>query len=81
MFSRNIHINIKPTIEELAHEFCEMDVNQHADFFNCIGSNIKHWDGGFSFQMQRIVDSKNLNENGRYFLRIIAECINTNNEV
>ena len=74
MIERNIVQQIQLAPEELASEFCEMDAEQQARFFNHIGLTVANkWDRSFAFQMQNIVDSPELKDSGKYILGIIRD--------
>lgn len=72
MINRNI--NIEPTIEELASEFCRMNDSQQAEFFNAIGRIVENeWSAPFCFQLEAIRQSEELKEEGRGILNEIAQ--------
>lgn len=57
MIRRSVEVTITATPEELAHEFCAMNGDQQALFFNEIASNAITWNRNFAFQLQAITDS------------------------
>jgi hypothetical protein len=75
MIKRKTEVFVRLTVEELADEFCSLDANDQAEFFNRVGEITNQWDGGFSYQLYRIVTSPKLNEKGKYILDQIAEYV------
>jgi len=51
MISRKICLPISLTIKELADEFCNLDGDSQADFFNEVGKNVKTWERHFGMQL------------------------------
>lgn len=62
---------------ELAEEFCEMDGDQQAEFFNAIGYIVnKSWNGRpFDYQMYEIIHSAKLNKFGEHILEVIKQYV------
>jgi hypothetical protein len=73
MIKRNINAEIELTPNELAFEFCEMNADEQADFFNLIALLSASWDAPFCFQSQSITDSKKLTTEGRAIMASIGE--------
>lgn len=73
MIIKESQIAFKLTPEELANEFCEMDANEQAEFFNSVGFKTSLWDKHLVFQLQAIVDTHKLSPNGRWFMRTVGE--------
>lgn len=71
MISREI--NIQLTSKELATEFCNMDSNEQAIFFNTIYAISKTWNRSFCFQFQDITNSDRLSNDGRAIMKSIGE--------
>ena len=74
MIKRNQRIEVTPTPEELASEFCGLDADEQARFFNEIDKLSSKWDNGlFCFQMQALTDSEILTREGRCIMETIGE--------
>jgi hypothetical protein len=73
MIKRKTEIIVRPTINELVDEFCSLDSNDQAEFFNKMGEITLQWDGGFAYQLYKIVTSPKLNKKGKYIVDLIAE--------
>lgn len=65
-----INVSIELTPSELAGEFCRLDADEMAIFFNEVASITKNWK---SFQVQAVQDSKFLDIYGRMVMRKIGE--------
>ena len=65
-------VNINLTPQELASEFCEMDFDQQACFFNQIAKITIEWDKPFCFQLQNIMTSHVLTVDGRWVMEQIG---------
>lgn len=64
----------KPTPEELAEAWWEMDAKEQAKFFNQLGEHIDKntaWD--FSMQLQYVTDEPRLNRLGREAMKAIGD--------
>lgn len=58
MITRMTEIDMQPTVEELAREWCDLDGDSQREFFNWIGVMSNEWgDGGLSTQCQYILDA------------------------
>jgi len=77
MIKRVFVKEIQLTPLEIATEFCEMDGDQQARFFNAIGFIVETgWEGKhFSSQMYNISTSTSLNDDGKNILNIIKEYV------
>jgi len=60
------------TPQELASEFCEMDCDQQARFFNHIAKITIDWDKPFCFQLHKIMTSDILTFDGRWVMEQIG---------
>lgn len=69
---RNTETIINLTVDEVAQEFCELDVDEQACFFNNIGALSNKWKKPFYIQMQTIVDSGALNTAGEHIMGTIG---------
>jgi len=63
--------NISPS--EIAREFCDMDADKQALFFNWVHFWSLEWKMPFCFQLQEITDSCLLENGGREIMRQIGE--------
>lgn len=72
MLKRNREITINPTVKEVAEEFCNMDADDQAQFFNLIDEISSKWDRALCFQLQSVTDSKWLTTGGRNIMEIIG---------
>lgn len=61
-------VEVVITVEELASFFAHLDDKEQAEFFNIVGQE-DYW----PWQLQYIVDSENLNNDGRTMMRLIGE--------
>lgn len=73
MITRDIHVEVTPTSEELARCFVNMDADQQAEFFSRISAFVRNWDKPFCFQLQMMIDSPYLTKGGREIMRGIGE--------
>lgn len=73
MITRTYTNTIELTPEELAFEFCRMDDGEQAKFFNEVARLTKEWDRPFCFQLQNIIENKELTNEGRYIMESIGE--------
>ncbi len=71
--TKEISVNIELNPMDLAVEFCEMNEDEQAEFFNLIAKLSKEWDVPFIFQLQYITDSDVLNSDGRKVMASIGE--------
>ncbi len=61
--------------EDLAKQFCEMNTQEQALFFNTIGELVLKWDVSFYSQMKRVVEEeKILTNEARNIMRNIGSC-------
>lgn len=67
-------VEISP--EELGEVFANMDSNEQARFFNEFGKEVKTWSGSFEEQFLSIMNSNELNKNGRSILTKIKGVLN-----
>lgn len=68
--TRDMQISIEPTPEDLAEVFWSMGSDQQAKFFN----HLNEISGTrLCFQLQAVSDDSNLNDHGRYAMRLIGE--------
>lgn len=65
--------DIKISPKSLAIEFCDMDGDEMAEFFNEIKKQTQKWARQFCFQAQFINDSDLLDEGGREIMATIGE--------
>jgi hypothetical protein len=70
---RQIDVNIKLTVEEVAKAFFEMNDSQQAKFFNEVGSLFHIKSCSLPMQMQYVTDSSDLDDIGRYVMSKIGE--------
>ncbi len=70
---KEISVNIKLTPMDLAIEFCEMNADKQAEFFNLIAGILKKWDDNLSFKLHAITNSDVLNSNGRNAIVSLGE--------
>jgi hypothetical protein len=82
MIKRTEVLEIIPTPQELAECFCDMDYNEQALFFKCVGENIeKIWENGinsFRFQTSYIVESEFCTETALSVMKILGEYASEN---
>ena len=62
MLIREIKIEVKPSIEEIAKEFCEMDAGQQAELINEISIIMTNW-GQFDYDTQLAYIADSLDKN------------------
>ena len=72
MIERTRKITIKPTVKEIAEEFCDMCADDQAQFFNLIDEVSSKWDRPLCFQLQSVTDSKWLTTAGRNVMENIG---------
>lgn len=73
MIKRSQEVLISPTAFELATEFCEMDADEQAEFFNAIHEiTSKTFRQPFVFQLQAVTDSTALTDDGRSIMDAIG---------
>ena len=70
---RNIEVNIKPTIQELAEAFCELEADGMAVFFDLVGKYSGKWDESLSVQMQFVSGSGCKNARATRVMKKIGE--------
>lgn len=74
MIKRTQELEVILTPEELAAEFCNMDDKEQAKFFNEIGNIVQNtWTSPFVFQLQAVIDSEHLTDDGRYVMQSVGE--------
>ena len=73
MIKRQQTVSIQPFAEEIAKEFCNMDADEQARFFNEVSRLSAIWKVQLCFQIQSITDSKNLEDGGRDVMETIGE--------
>ena len=72
--TRKLDIKFDFTPEDLAGEFCNMNSDEQARFFNFIDEIVEHdWDMGLCFQLQEVTDSEQLKASGRRVMSLIGE--------
>lgn len=72
MISITESFNINLTPEELASEFCEMDCDNQAKFFNLIYDLSQEWHYPLSSQLHSISTSLKLKSDGRWVMEQIG---------
>jgi hypothetical protein len=71
--NKTIKANIEFTPEDLAIMFCEMDNDEQAEFFNCIGDAVRAtWKHPFCFQMSKVRESEILSNDGLQIMKEIS---------
>lgn len=77
--ARKINI-VDLTPEEVAQEFCLLDSEQQARFFNTAAEIMGSWadDVNYEFQLQAIAKERSLNHNGHGLMIKIGESANVN---
>ena len=70
---RTIEIEIKPSPEELAEVFTNMDGDEQARFFNAIHGFTENWEKPFDMQLAYITASKELTLRGQRTMELIGE--------
>ena len=73
MIERDIKVPVELTPDELAFEFCNMNDEGQAMFFNCIAEITAQWDRPFCFQLQYLIDHPKLLDCGRRVMEQIGE--------
>ena len=73
MIKRKIDVEIDLSPAELAEQFCQLDSEMQALFFNNIKRITDQWDMGFFWQLQYITESERLTDGGRTIMRQIGE--------
>ena len=66
-------VYIKLTAKEIARVWSSFNNDEQAIFFNTIGSLAEEWEYPFDYQLQGIVDSTLLNDQGRKVMKAIGE--------
>ncbi len=61
----NITVPVLLTPEQIAEFWCELDSHDQARFFNEVARRSADWGAPFPFQVQAIIDSKELTIEGR----------------
>lgn len=72
MIKRSLEIEISISPQELAKEFCEMDSESQAIFFEEIYRITKTWDKPFYYQLHYIATSSKITKNGLHVMRSIG---------
>jgi hypothetical protein len=57
----------------LAEEFCNMDADEQAQFFDHLHGITKMWKRPFCFQLQSIVDSSFMTPDGKSIMELIGD--------
>lgn len=71
MITKTIETSFRLVPNELAYEFCEMDAEEQADFFNFIAEFAKTWTtNSFSSQAVAICQGSQLTDGGK---KVIAD--------
>jgi hypothetical protein len=73
-------VQVSLTPEELAEEFCEMDNHQQARFFNRVFQASQKWNKPFCFQLENIMSSNILTNDGRWVMEQIGIYSNSSKE-
>lgn len=73
MIQRKVTINIDPTPDELAFGFAIMSQDEQAQFFSELAKITTHWESPFCFQLQSIIESDKLTNDGRRLMETIGE--------
>ena len=73
MIQREIKVPIEITPGELAFEFCNMNDEGQAQFFNYVAKISDKWDKPFCFQLQHLIDCPTLTDSGRRVMEQIGE--------
>ncbi len=73
MISRNIKMEATLSAAEVAQEFCELDSEGMALFFNAVATFSNEWKAPFCFQLQGVTDEVCLTDEGRYIMSQIGE--------
>lgn len=66
-------VEITPTSIELAHEFCGLDSDNQAEFFNHVARVTDVWEMPFCFQLQYVTDAVHLTDGAREIMHQIGE--------
>ena len=70
-----ITTKVELTPEELAEEFWNMDDQQQSAFFNKLGSIVEHAQGRGILQLDYIILSDSLRDNGRKVIKHLYESL------
>ena len=73
MFERKITVDVWPTPEELAFEFCNLDDSGQAIFFNELYNLTEKWGRPLCFQLQYVTDNQLLTDGGRSVMSQIGD--------
>ena len=73
MLERKVTVTVDPTPYELAFEFARMSERQQAEFFSELAVMVAKWEVPFVFQLQAIIESAALTEDGLAVMRQIGE--------
>lgn len=73
MILRNIEVDIKISVEELAKEFAALYSDEQAKFFSVVSEIVAEWKRPFVFQLQFISESEELTPRGRRLMQQIGE--------
>lgn len=68
-----VDVDIKLTPEQIASEFCDIDEHEQAEVFNHIALLSSQWNRDFCFQLQAVICSHKLTEEGKQIMRKIGE--------
>lgn len=69
--TQKITITLEP--KDLAKEFCNMNADYQAEFFNAVYKITQKWQSHFVLQLQSITDSPVLNDGGRIIMCNIGD--------
>ena len=73
MIKRKIDVEVEPDAFELAREFCEMDADVQATFFDFVAYISKEWDNSFCRQVDRIVTSEWITNEALSIMKTLGE--------
>lgn len=73
MITRQVPFGIYPTPQELAEEWCSMDADMQAEFFNAVHNITSSWKSPLCMQLQYISYSEKLNDGGRSVMSTIGD--------
>jgi len=71
--TRKIDVEINITPHEIAREFCGLDADGQARFFNSVAVFVSDWKYPFETQLTQITHSRQLTAEGREIMRQIGE--------
>lgn len=70
---RKIDVDVEMSAEDIADCFCDLHNDEQAFFFNRIAKVVATWGTSFCFQLQGVVDSNMLTNDGKEIMRQIGE--------